>query len=258
MKIPFRKIAFAFLTSAALACAIIGCTSTSTVTTSTVVTTNSDGSKVTNNVTTTNVTKTFDIALATNTINALVPLGVSYAVNADPASKPYIQDAVTGLNAIVLGGTNVTPAQLAVALKTTTITNQQALLAIQSVISLYTASYAEIVEQKLNTVQYLIPILQSLAGAVQQGLGAPPTAQYIIKDTPDSYLDNALVSKVKTRDGTNFIGVYLGMIAEHDGKGGVYMASATSGEVLRWIGYDEFKAVYVDKSKPEYPVYKVN
>jgi hypothetical protein len=77
-----------------------------------------------------------------------------------------------------------------------------------------------------------------------------------------------LAEKIAKRDGTNYLGVYLGMIAELDGSTavwdgqkmvsgkkplGVMMFSATTGQLLRWISCDEFKAVYVDKTKPEYP-----
>lgn len=64
---------------------------------------------------------------------------------------------------------------------------------------------------------------------------------------------NPLAQSIQNRDGTNFIGVFIGMIAEHDGQGNVTMASATSGEVLRWISYQEFIDVYINKIKPEYP-----
>jgi len=90
-----------------------------------------------------------------------------------------------------------------------------------------------------------IQILTALAVSCSALLGCRST-----KPAPPEY---PLAQKIAKRDGTNYIGVYLGMIAEHDRKGGVAMFSATSGEMLRWISYDEFKAVYVDKTKPEYP-----
>lgn len=71
-----------------------------------------------------------------------------------------------------------------------------------------------------------------------------------------------LADKIAKRDGTNFLGVYLGMIAlRYDGviwpstniSHSVYMYSATSGQLLRFISQEEFQAVYVLKTKPEYP-----
>lgn len=78
-----------------------------------------------------------------------------------------------------------------------------------------------------------------------------------------------LAVKVQKRDGTNFLGVYLGMIAEWDGwtnefnfNGerkpgppfqGVMMFSATSGELLKWISAQDFTNIFVLKTQPEYP-----
>lgn len=90
-----------------------------------------------------------------------------------------------------------------------------------------------------------------------------------------------LVAKVQKRDGTNFLGVYMGMIAELDGSTSVYrlytkedgtpdfsrdghmvpnmkpegvmMFSATSGQLLKWISYQDFQDIFVLKIKPEYP-----
>src|SRR6266478_2820791 len=61
-----------------------------------------------------------------------------------------------------------------------------------------------------------------------------------LSSTPAA-IEYPLAEKVAKRDGTNYIGVFLGMIAEHDGRGGVQMFSATSGECLRWISYREFQ-----------------
>ena len=93
-----------------------------------------------------------------------------------------------------------------------------------------------------------------------------------------------LAERIAKRDGTNFIGVYMGMIAEWDGctsryhpptnyiggvsglefadegwiepnahPQGVMMFSATSGELLKWISYEDFRDIFVLKLKPEYP-----
>ena len=82
-----------------------------------------------------------------------------------------------------------------------------------------------------------------------------------VAETPlmDSYLHTPLrddqiplTIERKDVDGTNYLGVYLGMIAERQRDGSVAMVSANYGTVLRWISYDEFKAVYVAKTRPEY------
>jgi hypothetical protein len=92
---------------------------------------------------------------------------------------------------------------------------------------------------------------------------------------------SALAEKVRKRDGANYLGVYMGMIAEWDGSTSVYqlhtnkdgtadysrdgymipnkkpmgvmMFSATSGEWLKWISAEDFTNIFVLKTKPEYP-----
>ncbi len=76
-----------------------------------------------------------------------------------------------------------------------------------------------------------------------------------------------LADKVAKRDGTNFLGVYMGMIAEWDGSTsvwdgtnmvigrkpmGVQMFSATSGQLLKWISAEDFTNIFVLKNRPEY------
>lgn len=74
---------------------------------------------------------------------------------------------------------------------------------------------------------------------------------------------------VRKRDGTNYLGTFVGMIAEQDGctkhynaasntmygnfPQGVMMFSATSGEMLKWIPRQDFIDIFVNKTKPEYP-----
>lgn len=93
-----------------------------------------------------------------------------------------------------------------------------------------------------------------------------------------------LAKKIWQRDGTNFLGVYLGMIAEWDGNTSVYkpsldangqpifggtgtmvsnsipqgvmMFSDTTGECLKWISYKDFKDIFVLKNRPEYLPYE--
>ncbi len=100
----------------------------------------------------------------------------------------------------------------------------------------------------------------------------------------DASAENALVEKIRQRDGTNYIGVFMGMIAEWDGctsryhpptnyiggvsglefadegwmetnahPQGVMMFSATSGELLKWISAESFTNIFILKTQPEYP-----
>jgi hypothetical protein len=153
-----------------------GCATQSTVTSTPVVSTNSAGLVSTNVVTSTNVTRTLDINLTTNTINLVVPLAVTEAVIQDPSSRQYLADAALAINTF-LGGTNYTPAALDVALNSIgskALQNPQTIAAINSAVGLYEASYAQAVDQKLSQIDYLVPILRSLAGAITQGLANSP------------------------------------------------------------------------------------
>lgn len=61
------------------------------------------------------------------------------------------------------------------------------------------------------------------------------------------------IAAVAKEYGTNYLGVHLGMIAVRDKVGSVQLYSATSGQLLRWISYAEFRDVYILKIRPEYP-----
>lgn len=141
-----------------------------------------------------------------------------------------------------------------------------------------------------TTQKYVIPIATGLRDGLRQGLSAavskgPPSINWaMIHDTSSSYINSNLVAKVQARDGTNYLGVYLGMVAELDGSTSVYvpetnaqgnavycgkgrmvpnskpqgvmMFSASSGEMLKWISYEDFRDIFVLKTKPEYAAVK--
>ena len=50
----------------------------------------------------------------------------------------------------------------------------------------------------------------------------------------------------------NYLGTYEGMTAWNDGKQGVVMYSAISGEMLKWISYKDFEDIFVLRIRPEY------
>jgi hypothetical protein len=106
---------------------------------------------------------------------------------------------------------------------------------------------------------FLIASISLLSGCAQYRArqDAKWNADYSWVDWPTNVPPSeqlpALAAMAQKRDGTNCIGVYLGMIAEHDGKGAVMMYSATSGELLKWITYSDFRDIFVLKTKPEYP-----
>jgi hypothetical protein len=177
MKNTIRNVtAVALLACGSIAAALTGCTTQSTVTNTPVVSTNSAGLVSTNSVATTNTTRTLDINLTTNTINLVVPLAVTEAVIQDPSAKQYLSDSALAINTF-LGGTNYTPAALDAALSgigSKALQNPQTIAAINSAVGLYEASYAQTVDQKLSQVDYLVPILRSIAAAITQGLANAP------------------------------------------------------------------------------------
>lgn len=67
------------------------------------------------------------------------------------------------------------------------------------------------------------------------------------------------VADAVEKDRENYLGFYLGMVffksagpADAIHTNTVFGYSATSGELLKMISYDKFKAVFVDKTEPEY------
>ena len=75
-----------------------------------------------------------------------------------------------------------------------------------------------------------------------------------IKPSPIGTNETPLALQIKARDGTNYLGVYMGMIAENVKQdGSVMMFSATSGELLKWIPRQDFEDIFVKRIKPEYP-----
>jgi hypothetical protein len=93
--------------------------------------------------------------------------------------------------------------------------------------------------------------LAILTGVILLAGCATKPKHVVIDDIPKT-----LHEAIQRRDGTNYIGVYLGMIAEHDGQGRVMMYSDTSGEWLKWISYQDFLDIFINKTKPEYSTSK--
>ena len=60
-----------------------------------------------------------------------------------------------------------------------------------------------------------------------------------------------LIDEAKNDYGTNYLGIYDGMIAGKDTSGTVEMFSSTSGELLKKMSYEDFRAIFVLKTKAE-------
>lgn len=137
--------------------------------TETVITKDAAGNPVTN------TTRVLDVALATNTINIIVPLAVTEAIVQDPSAKPYIQDAAVAINTF-LGGTNYAPAALDAVLAqipSKAVQNAQTIAAINAAVGIYESSYAQAVNQNVSLTN-LIPILQAIGSGLTKGLANSP------------------------------------------------------------------------------------
>jgi hypothetical protein len=74
------------------------------------------------------------------------------------------------------------PLALETALKNITVNelnSVEALLAVQSALEIYKVTYAEVVSKKLDEVQYLRPILQSLVDGITLGLSVEATGRSV-------------------------------------------------------------------------------
>lgn len=78
-----------------------------------------------------------------------------------------------------------------------------------------------------------------------------PVSMVLIEESPVSSFSPEM-QKIIERDRGRYIGNAMGMIAELDGTNSVMMFSATSGQLLKWIPLQDFKEIFVDKTKPEY------
>ena len=125
---------------------------------------------------------------------------------------------------------------------------------------------------KTHIIIAIAAIAFSLCACRKSDVETFSEAKATAKANPDPLGTNEteLSLKIKARDGTNYLGTYMGMIAELDGQTkhydavknvmygnfpqGVMMFSATSGEMLKWIPYEDFKAIFVDRTRPEYPI----
>jgi hypothetical protein len=140
-----------------------GCKSTQTITR------NPDGTSVTNTV------NTFDVQKAVNAITIAVPGTVRLSVARYPQVEPYLRDTVTAIR-LLTSGNKYDPASLHAAIATTHIRELQSddvQAAIDTIAGLYKAYYGDVVEQKLNQVDSLVPILNAIADSIEIGLASP-------------------------------------------------------------------------------------
>lgn len=154
-----KKLILPILAVALLA---IGCTTVKTVTTG------SDGSTVTNTV------KVFDLQLATNSINNIVPGAVKVLVAKEPKAGVYLLDVAGSINVFILKG-NLSPDNLKKVLASTglkELKTDEALAITETILALYQTYFGQAVQDGVSQNVNVLPILRALSDSIMQGLAA--------------------------------------------------------------------------------------
>lgn len=151
----------AWICAMCLMTTLVGCTTTKVVTTGT------DGTVVTNTV------KTLDTNAVIESIGVIVPSAVSIACASDTNAIAYFQQAALMLKLLADTGT-VDYATVSNSLSTISVkeirNNQQAIIAEVTIMAIYKAAVAKVVDGQLDKVTWLRPVLAALAQAIQDGI----------------------------------------------------------------------------------------
>lgn len=124
-------------------------------------------------VTTPQGTKTLDIPRTTNAINAVVPVAVRLAIQKQPASRQYLADAAAAISLFTSTSATFDPDALNREIQTAVgqdVLSPDALTAIDAAVALYKAYYGDALLARLNTPDWLLPVLQSLSSSITKGL----------------------------------------------------------------------------------------
>lgn len=149
-----------FLFTAFLAVMLTGCATTQNITQF------PDGTSVTNVVT------KLDPARTAAALRVIVVTGTRIAVTQDPESREYLSKAQLAICTAAAAG-QVSPEQLKSAVDATGIKElktPEAQVAISSVYGIYQAYYGDVVAQKLNQNEWLVPVLAAICEGLSDGL----------------------------------------------------------------------------------------
>lgn len=226
--------------------------------------TNADGTK----------TPVFNLNAQTGGIVAQIAAkdGTTIALQRHPEWRMQFQQAFNELN-VLANADKVDIAAVAAIINQLPVKQLQGTTAkliigdVQIVVQALTSGGAILSQDQYSDAKIIIGAIRD---GVKMGLDATaPQASISLPAASEALTPLAEMSR--KRDGTNFLGVYMGMIALLEKEPlkkwdvqkacycgetipiGVQMYSATSGSLLRWIPYTEFKAVYIDKTQSEYP-----
>jgi hypothetical protein len=170
---------FPLVTTAAVALVAAGCL-TGCITQQHV-TTLPDGTSVTN------VVKKLDPQRTAKAIKAIIPPAVTFAVKQEPSSRVYIAKAQAAICFSAAAG-KFSPEELKAAIEATGIKEIQTPeveAALQAVYGIYDAYYGDVIAQKLNQNEWLIPVLTAMCDGLTDGLtNAPAPAKISIMPIP--------------------------------------------------------------------------
>lgn len=156
------------ITTAAVALLAAGCI-TGCMTERNVIT-SPDGTSVTNTVT------KLDPVRTGKAIKAIITPATTFAVNEVPEARPYLEKAQVAICTAAAAG-KYSPEELKAAVDATGINEiktPEVQAAIQSVYGIYDAYYGDVLFQKLNQNEWLIPVLTSICQSLKDGLSAVP------------------------------------------------------------------------------------
>lgn len=117
----------------------------------------------------------FDLNKAVAAIDVTIPPAVRIVISKQPAAKPYLEAAVTGIDQFALGA-KFDPDALNKAITAATngqVSSPEVLAAIDTAVGLYKLYYDDVVQQKLDQNKNLKPLLQALADAIRKALLSP-------------------------------------------------------------------------------------
>jgi hypothetical protein len=144
------------------------------------VTTAPDGTSVTNTVT------KLDPARTSKAIHAIITPATSLAVSEEPKVRPYVEKAQVAICTAAAAG-KYSPDELKAAINATGINEiktPEVQAALQSVYGIYDAYFGDVVAQKLNQNDWLIPVLSSICESLKDGLAPPAPSKIHVTPSP--------------------------------------------------------------------------
>lgn len=135
---------------------------------------------------TTNAVKQLDPQKTASAIRFIIPSAVTIAVAHEPSAREYIAKAQVAICFAASAG-QTSPDQLKAAVNATgvrEIQTPEAQTAITAVYGIYEAYYGDVIAQKLDQNQWLIPVLRAICDGLTEGLANAPVPPPVVKPEP--------------------------------------------------------------------------